>query len=429
MMENSQSTRTVEPARGLVGAARMPGDKSISHRYAMLGAIAAGPTEIRYFSPSADCGSTLACLASLGCDITWKDSDVTIGGKALQPSSFALDAGNSGSTMRMLAGILAAQSFRSVLVGDESLSRRPMQRIIDPLTLMGARIGSGPGGRPPLEIEGGPLHSIRYEMPVASAQIKSAVLLAGLFADGVTEVVEPAVTRDHTEIALEHFGAEIERHGRRTSVRGGAKLQGKPLQVPGDFSSSAFFIAAALGLPESNLVIQNVGLNPTRTALLDVLAPMGGRLKVLNIEQLNGELIGDLHVESGGLEGGEIAPESVPSLIDELPVLSVLGTRMERGLVFRGASELRVKESDRLSVVAENLRRMGADVEEWPDGLRVPGGQNLHGAQLDSYGDHRIAMAFAVAGLFAKGVTTIRNSTSVDISFPGFFETLAEHVI
>jgi len=432
MMNSPRSPRTINSARGLVGAVRMPGDKSISHRYAMLGAIAAGPTEVRYFSRSADCSSTLACLARLGCEISRNDADVTIGGKGpigLQAAGSALDAGNSGSTMRMLAGILAAEPFRSVLVGDESLSRRPMQRVIDPLSRMGARIVAGPGGRPPLEIEGGPLRAIRYELPVASAQVKSAVLLAGLFADGSTEVIEPAVTRDHTEIALEHFGAEIERHGRQISVRGGAKLQGKQLHVPGDFSSSAFFIAAAMGLPESNLVIQNVGLNPTRTALLDVLAPMGGRLKVLNIEQLNGELIGDLHVESGGLEGGEIASESVPGLIDELPVLSVLATRMERGLTFRGAGELRVKESDRLSVVAENLRRMGAEVEEWPDGLRIPGRQKLRGAEVDSCGDHRIAMAFAVAGLFAEGATTIRDSSAVDISFPGFFETLAEHVI
>ncbi|HEY6292825.1 MAG TPA: 3-phosphoshikimate 1-carboxyvinyltransferase [Terriglobia bacterium] len=430
-MEHSGSSKTVSSARGLEGAVRMPGDKSISHRYAMLGAIAEGPTEIHFFSPSADCRSTLACLARLGCEINWKDTDVTVGGKGpdgLQPSGLALDAGNSGSTMRMLAGILAAQHFRSVLVGDESLSRRPMQRVIDPLTRMGARIGSGQGGRPPLEIEGSPLRAIRYELPVASAQVKSAVLLAGLFAEGITEVVEPAVTRDHTEIALEQFGAEIERHGRTTSLRGGAKLQGKDLQVPGDFSSSAFFLAAALGLPESNLVIQNVGLNPTRTTLLDVLAPMGGRVKVLNIEQVNGELIGDLHVESGGLEGGEIAPESVPALIDELPVLSVLGTRMERGLTFHGAGELRVKESDRLSAVSRNLRRMGAEVEERPDGLRIPGRQKLRGAELDSYGDHRIAMAFAVAGLFAEGLTTIRDSSSVDISFPGFFEVLSEHV-
>jgi 3-phosphoshikimate 1-carboxyvinyltransferase len=416
----------------------MPGDKSISHRYALLTGLADGTSEIKSFSPSADCSSTLACLAGQGVQIerqvatqTEPAGVVTVHGRGmggLHAPSADLDAGNSGSTMRMLAGILAAQPFRSVLAGDASLSRRPMQRIIDPLTRMGARFRSAEGGRPPLEIEGGPLRAIHYELPVASAQVKSAVLLAGLFADGVTEVVEPATTRDHTEIALEQLGAEIERRGRSTSVRGGGRLRAEKLQVPGDFSSAAFFIAGALALSESNLVIQNVGLNPTRTALLDLLVPMGGRIKVLNLELLNGEMIGDLYIEGSELEGGEIPLESVPGLIDELPVLSVLGTRMQQGLAFHGAAELRVKESDRLRAVADNLRRMGAEVEEWPDGLRVPRQQALHGAEVDSFGDHRIAMAFAVAGLFADGPTTIRGSECVEISFPGFFEALAEHV-
>jgi 3-phosphoshikimate 1-carboxyvinyltransferase len=303
-----------------------------------------------------------------------------------------------------------------------------MQRVIDPLTRMGARFRSTEGGRPPLEIEGGALKAIRYESPVPSAQVKSAVLLAGLFADGVTEVIEPAATRDHTEIALEHLGAEVERRGRSTTVRGGAHLKALKLYVPGDFSSAAFFIAGALALADSNLVIQNVGLNPTRTTLLDVVVPMGGRIKVLNLEMVNGEMIGDLHVEGSSLEGGEIPGQSVPGLIDELPMLAVLGTRMQQGLSFHGAAELRVKESDRLRAVAENLRRMGAEVEEWPDGLRVPGQQALRGAEVDSFGDHRIAMAFAIGGLFAEGPTTIRGSDCVEISFPGFFEVLAAHV-
>jgi 3-phosphoshikimate 1-carboxyvinyltransferase len=293
---------------------------------------------------------------------------------------------------------------------------------------MGARFHSTEGGRPPLEIDGGALRAIRYELPVASAQVKSAVLLAGLFAEDVTEVVEPATTRDHTEIALEHLGAEIERHSRSTSIHGGARLKAQKLYVPGDFSSAAFFIAGALALAESNLVIQNVGLNPTRSALLDVLVPMGGRIKVLNLELVNGEMIGDLHIEGSTLEGGEVPREVVPGLIDELPMLAVLGTRMQQGLAFHGAAELRVKESDRLRAVAENLRRMGAEVEEWPDGLRVPGQQMLHGAEVDSFGDHRIAMAFAIAGLFADGPTTIGGSECVEISFPGFFESLAGHL-
>lgn len=426
----------VRPARGLTGTVRMPGDKSISHRYAMLGAIAEGSSEIRFFSPAADCASTLGCLELLGVPVERAVEGQTqdfvvriqgVGRAGLRPPPADLDAGNSGSTMRMLSGILAAQPFRSRFVGDASLSRRPMQRIIEPLSRMGARIGSAEGGRPPLEIEGAPLNAIRYELPVASAQVKSAVLLAGLYTEGVTEVVEPAPTRDHTEIALEHLGAEIERRGRSVSVRGPASLRAARLYVPGDFSSAAFFIAAALALPESNLVIQNVGLNPTRAVLLDVLVPMGAQIKVLNLDLVNGELIGDLHVESSALEGGELPAEFVPGLIDELPMLAVLGTRMSAGISFRGAAELRVKESDRLRAVAGNLRRMGAEVEEHPDGLRVPGGQKLRGAEVESYGDHRIAMAFAVAGLFAEGASGIKDAESVSVSFPGFFELLAAH--
>lgn len=420
-------TKKIKPAKKLEGTVQMPGDKSISHRYAMLGAIAEGPTEIHFFATSADCQSTLDCLKSLGVKIDRRDDVVTIQGAGLgglKPPTGALDAGNSGSTMRMLSGILAGQSFKSVMGGDASLSRRPMKRVIEPLTQMGARIKSAEGGLPPLEIEGGKLKPIRYELPVPSAQVKSAVLLAGLYAEGETEVIEPVPTRDHTEIALEQLGADIGRHGRTIAVRGGTKLEGKKFYVPGDISSAAFFMVAGLLLPESNLVIRNVGLNPTRTAILDVLAGMGGRVKVINVEMLNGELLGDLHIEPGKLRGGEIPPESVPGLIDELPVLSVLGTQTERGLTFHGAAELRIKESDRIAVVAENLRRMGAEVDEFPDGLRVAGNQKLRGAEIDTQGDHRIAMAFAVAGLAAEGTTLIRDSGCVDISFPEFFETM-----
>lgn len=422
-------TKKINRVQRLAGSVAVPGDKSISHRYAMLASIAEGPSEINYFSSSADCGSTLACLKKLGVKIERKNNTVHIGGcglRGLKPPSGTLDAGNSGSTMRMLAGILAGQSFRSVMVGDASLSRRPMKRVIDPLTQMGTRINSAAGGLPPLEIEGSAdsLRAIRYELPVPSAQVKSAVLFAGLFAKGDTEVVEPAATRDHTEIALEQMGAQIGRHDRTISVHGPTHLAGQKLFVPGDISSAAFFLVAGLLVPESNLVLQNIGLNPTRTAILDWLVSMGGRVKVLNVEMVNGELLGDLHVESSCLEGGEIPPESVPGLIDELPALCVLGTQTERGLSFRGAAELRVKESDRIGVVAENLRRMGAEVEEFPDGLRVAGRQLLRGAEIETRADHRIAMAFAVAGLVAHGTTVIRNSDCVDISFPGFFEVL-----
>ncbi len=424
----SSRTKKIKPAKSLTGTIQFPGDKSISHRYAMLGAIAEGRSEIHFFSTSADCQSTLSCLKQLGVKIERKDNVVTIEGPGLgglRPAPEPLDAGNSGSTMRMLAGILAGQPFRSVMVGDASLSRRPMKRVADPLSQMGARIKSQQGGLPPLEIEGGALQPIRYEMPVASAQVKSAVLLAGLFAVGETEVIEKVRTRDHTEIALEQMGADIGRHQRTIAVRGRAHLEGKKLYVPGDFSSAAFFIVAGLVTPHSNLMLHNVGLNPTRTGILDVLIPMGGRIKVVNLEMMNGELIGDLHVEASQLRGGEIPESAVPALIDELPVLAVLGTQTEQGLTFRGAAELRVKESDRLAAVADNLRRMGAEVEEFPDGLRVAGRQILRGAEIDPHDDHRIAMAFAVAGLVAQGNTAIKKCDCVDISFPGFFDELA----
>ena len=422
------NSKKVSPARKIEGAVQFPGDKSISHRYALLGAIAEGETEIHFYSTSADCQSTLDCLRALGVKIERKENVVKIAGvglEGLRAPAAPLDAGNSGSTMRMLAGILAGQPFRSVLVGDASLSRRPMKRVAAPLELMGARINTTEGGCPPLEIEGARLTPIRYEMPVASAQVKSAILLAGLYAEGETTVVERLPTRDHTEVALEQMGADIGRHERTIAVRGRARLLGKKLYVPGDLSSAAFFVVAGLLVPQSNLTLHNVGLNPTRTALLDLLVPMGGRLKVVNLEMLNGELLGDLHVGSSHPAGGEIPPELVPGLIDELPVLSVLGTQTEQGLSFRGAAELRVKESDRLAAVAENLRRMGAKVEEFPDGLRVAGRQKLRGAEIDSHGDHRIAMAFAVAALVAEGTTVIKDSSCVDISFPDFFETLA----
>jgi 3-phosphoshikimate 1-carboxyvinyltransferase len=421
--------KKINPAKRLEGTVQFPGDKSISHRYAMLAAIAEGPSEVHFFSSSADCQSTLNCLQKLGVKMERKANTVLIHGAGLEGLRQArgnLEAGNSGSTMRMLAGILAGQRFRSVMVGDASLSRRPMKRIVEPLSQMGARIRAADGGRPPLEIEGATLKPIRHELRVPSAQVKSAILLAGLYAEGETEVVEPVTTRDHTEIALEQMGAEIGRHQRTIAIRGRARLEGKKLYVPGDISSAAFFIVAGLLVPESNLVLQNVGLNPTRTAILDVLVSMGGRVKVMNLAMLNGELMGDLHVESSRLHGGEIPAEAVPTLIDELPVLAVLGTQTEQGLSFHGAAELRVKESDRIAAVAANLRRMGAEVEEFPDGMRVAGAQKLRGAEIDSFDDHRIAMAFAVAGLMAQGTTVIRNSACVEISFPDFFEKLAK---
>ncbi len=421
------SAKKIEPVKRLQGRVRFPGDKSISHRYALLAALAEGPSEIHFYSAAEDCQSTLNCLERLGVNCRRQGNTVSMEGVGLEgwrAPTRDLDAGNSGSTLRMLSGILAAQPFRSRLVGDASLSRRPMKRIAEPLIRMGAKVHLQPGGLPPVEIEGAKLSPIQYEMPVASAQVKTAVLLAGVFAEGATEVSEPAQTRDHTEIALEWMGATIGRHGRTIRLEGPARLRGQKLYVPGDISSAAFFIAAALMVPGSELVLENVGLNPTRTAMLQWVTDMGGRVKVVNLEMLQGELIGDVRVESSTLQGGEIPREMVPGLIDELPVLAVLGTQTESGLSFHGAEELRVKESDRLAAVAENLRRLGAEVEEFPDGLRVAGRQTLRGASINTYGDHRIAMAFAVAGLIAEGPTVLSESDSVKISFPQFFETL-----
>jgi 3-phosphoshikimate 1-carboxyvinyltransferase len=425
---SSATNKKIKPARRLVGSLRFPGDKSISHRYAMLAAIAEGRSEIHFFAESADCQSTLKCLEGLGVKIKRQGNLIEIEGagpEGLCPSSKPLDAGNSGSTIRMLAGILSGQAFRTVIGGDASLSRRPMKRVIEPLTQMGARIESSQGGLPPLAIEGGRLKPIHYELPVASAQVKTAVLFAGLFAEGMTEVVEPHRTRDHSEIALEQMGAQIGRHGYTIAIQGKARLKGRKLYVPGDISSAAFFMVAGLLVPGSDLTFHDLGLNPTRTAIIEFLQSIGGNVKLLKVDSLNGELIGNLQISAGVLRGGHISPEIIPGLIDELPVLAVLGTQTVEGLVFHGAQELRVKESDRIAAVAENLRKMGAEVEEFPDGLRIPGRQVLHGGEVLSYGDHRIAMAFAVAGLIAGGATTIKDSGCVQISFPKFFETLA----
>jgi 3-phosphoshikimate 1-carboxyvinyltransferase len=428
------SARKVQPAEGLVGTARLPGDKSISHRLAILGALAEGATALANYSPGRDCQSTLDCLRALGVRITGEDADggpkVTLEGRGLgglRAPGRELDAGNSGSTLRMLAGALAAHPFESVLTGDASLRRRPMRRVIEPLSQMGAELEAREGEFPPLRIRGASrLRPIAYVLPVASAQVKTAVLLAGLHAPGTTSVEEPTRTRDHTEIALEVFGASVTRDRRRVSVRGQRPLRSAEFVIPNDLSAAAFFLVAGLLLPKTNLVLPQVGLNPTRAALLDFLLPQGAQIKVLDVESQQGELRGNLHVRGGvRLKGGVIDGALTAQLIDELPVLAVLGTQSEDGLRLRDAAELRVKESDRLAAIAENLRRLGAQVEEYPDGLDLPGGQRLRGAAVSSFGDHRIAMALAVAGLVAEGETTIEDADCADISFPGFFEVLA----
>ena len=423
---NKAAIVVVQPARNLAGSLHLPGDKSISHRYAMLAAIAGGTSRLENFSTGADCASTLACLKTLGVRWDRHENTVLIHGRGpkLQPPRSLLDCGNSGSTMRMLSGILAGQEFTSELVGDESLSRRPMARITTPLTAMGAKIIAADGGRPPLRITRGHLKAIDYKMPVASAQVKSALLFAGLFADGETGVVEPVRTRDHGELALRAFGAQLEHRGNKARIAGGQKLNPIETTIPGDLSSAAFFLCAAALFRDSQLVIDGLLLNPTRARLLDVLISMGARISITQLEEQHGELRGTVQVKGNTLSGATIAGAETAALIDEIPVLAAIAPYTATGVEIRDARELRVKESDRIAAVAANLRAMRAQVEEHDDGLRIPGGQELHGAEIDSFGDHRIAMAFAVAALRAEGETRIRQADAAVISYPGFFAAL-----
>ena len=422
----------MRPARNVRGSVQLPGDKSISHRYAMLAGIAEGTSRLGNYSTGADCASTLGCMRSLGVEWERKDGNtIEVKGRGLElaaPGS-ALDCGNSGSTMRMLSGIVAGQKFSSEMVGDESLSRRPMERVIKPLTAMGARITSQ-AGKPPLHITGGGLKAIDYKLPVASAQVKSCLLFAGLFAEGETRIEEPMRTRDHSEVALRAFGVKLERRnsgqGSEARIRGGQRLRGMEASIPGDLSSAAFFLCAAALFPGSQLAIPNLLMNPTRARLLDILMQMGLRISVAQLEEIHGEMVGTLQVEGGTLKGITIAGADSAALIDEIPVLATIAPYTEKGIEVRDAKELRVKESDRIAAVATNLRLMGAQVEEREDGLRIPGGQTLHGAELDSFGDHRIAMAFAVAALRANGETMIRGAKSAAISYPAFFQALEE---
>jgi len=401
----------------------------------MLAALSGGTSELRNFAAARDCHSTLACIKALGAAVDLNGSTVTITGHGLhglKSSWRALDAENSGTTIRLLSGLLSGQSFTTKITGDASLQKRPMKRVIAPLRQMGADIRGRDDNFPPLEIRGGKLRAIHYEMPIASAQVKSAVLLAGLFAEGETSVTEPAPTRDHTELALQEFGAPVQKRGRTLTIQGLAAANGKsslrPVSfgVPGDLSSAVFFIAAASLLPDSNLYIGNVGLNPTRSAILDFFNQMGAAVSVVNVQSTHGELVGDLSIKGAQLKGGLISGELVPLLIDELPMLVALGPYTEQGIEIRDAAELRVKESDRIAALAENLKRMGGKVEERPDGLRVEGraAGNLHGAEIEPRGDHRIAMAFAVAALAASGETRILDAGCAAVSYPAFFEEL-----
>jgi len=421
----ANESMVIRPARNLLGSIGVPGDKSISHRYAMLAALAPGRSRFENYSPGADCNSTLGCVRALGCIVERDEKGAVVIdgiGPQLKAPTAALDCGNSGSTMRMLSGIVAAQPFGSELIGDESLSRRPMKRVMDPLRKMGTAIAAT-DDHAPLLITGARLKGIDYSVPVASAQVKTCVLFAGLLADGQTTVEEPIPTRDHGELALRSFGAEIIRSRNSVTIAGGQALRPLDAPIPGDSSSAAFFLCAAAIFPESNLVIDGVLLNPTRSALLDVLTGMGSRVSVLNIEELHGELVGTISLTPGPAKPFEISGALTALLVDELPVVAATAP-YGAGLAVRDAGELRVKESDRLSAVTRNLEAMGAQVEQTADGWRIPGGQKLHGTEVESYGDHRIAMAFAIAALRAEGDTAIHNSECVAISYPGFFADL-----
>jgi len=419
----------VAPASRIKGTIRLPGDKSISHRAALIAGIAEGLSQLQNFSTSRDCHSTLACLQQLGVGVNQSPNNITIEPPPqLRAPAEPLDCGNSGSTMRMLAGILAGQNFSSELTGDESLSSRPMKRIIEPLEKMGATIQSI-RDRPPLRIEGtSQLKPITYELPVASAQVKSCILFAGLNAKGQTTVIEPVVTRDHTERLFNGFGVSIENTGTTVMIDGPARFMGGQMIIPGDISSAAYFVAAAMLLPKSELTIEDVCLNPTRTEFVSLLNRWGGEIQTSITRTDRNEPSGTIKVMTTEVAHSSNGPlvidkDIVPSLIDELPLVAVVGSQLS-GVEIRGAAELRVKETDRITATASNLRAMGADVEEFDDGLFVNGPAKLRGAAIDSFGDHRIAMAFSIASLVADGASEISGASCVDISFPEFFDLL-----
>jgi len=419
-------TQVVLPAKSFRGSLMLPGDKSISHRYAMLAGMAEGTSRLTNFSTGADPHSSLSCMVSLGAKVETAGSVISVtglGGKFEQPNG-DLDCGNSGSTMRMLAGLVAGQEGTYRFVGDASLTMRPMERIRKPLELMGARIDLT-DGHAPMTVHGRPLTAIDFEAPIASAQVKTAVLFAGLQAKGVTSIAEKVRTRDHSEHALRAFGAELTRENDRLSIEGVQRLKAIDATVPGDMSSAAFFLCAALLFEDSNLVLDALGMNPTRATLLDVIAAMGGTIKILDVTEQHGEMAGTIQVNrSGKLKGIEIAGALAAQLIDELPVIAAIAPYTEGGVTIRDAKELRVKESDRIALVVKNLRAMGAEVTEHEDGMYIPGSQRLRGGVIDSGMDHRIAMAFAIAALRADGETTIHGAEAASISFPEFFTWL-----
>ncbi|QNI35362.1 3-phosphoshikimate 1-carboxyvinyltransferase [Edaphobacter albus] len=423
------TTQIVRPARSFQGSVTVPGDKSISHRYAMLAGIAEGTTRLSNFSTGADPHSTLGCMEALGAKVVKSETQIEVTGVAgaFQQPKAELDCGNSGSTMRMLAGLIAPHPHTFTLIGDHSLTMRPMERIRKPLSAMGARIDLV-DGHAPMTIHGGPLKAIDFETPIPSAQVKTAVLFAGLQAEGTTSLSEAVRTRDHSEHALKAFGATLTRSSEKLSISGGQKLKSIDATVPGDISSAAFFLCAALLFPDSNLVLDSLGMNPTRAALLDVITTLGGKIKVLMVEEHHGETIGTIQVNRSpeGLKGAKISGALSAQLIDELPVIAAIAPYTRDGVVIRDAKELRVKESDRIALVVKNLRAMGAELTEFEDGLAITGNQQLHGAEIDSGSDHRIAMAFSVAALRASSENIIHGAEAAAISFPEFFTLLNE---
>ena len=415
--------------KGLRGEVTIPGDKSISHRAVMFGALAKGTTEVQNFLQGADCLSTIECFRRLGIEIENTPEKILIHGKGLHglsaPSAI-LDAGNSGTTTRLISGILAAQPFETTLTGDASIQKRPMKRIMEPLSMMGADIVSiNRNDCAPLRINGKSLHGINYSSKVASAQVKSAILLAGLYADGETSVTEPVISRNHSEIMLNDFGADVHTTGNTATIKPQPDLTAQYVNVPGDISSAAYFIAAGLCVPNSEILIKNVGINPTRAGIIKVALEMGGNLTLLN-ENHDGEPTADILVKSSALHGITIEGDIIPTLIDELPIINIMAAAAEGTTIIKDASELKVKESNRIDVMVENLSAMGASITGTDDGMIIEGGKNLHGAVIDSYADHRIAMSFAIAALLADGETTIKGRDVVNISYPAFYEDLSK---
>ena len=422
----------IHPAPQLRGEIHVPGDKSISHRGIMFGAIAEGITELDGFLDGADCRSTIACFRRLGITIEQDGSHILIHGRGLhglsapnEPVAAPLDVGNSGTTMRLISGILAAQPFSSMLTGDASIRKRPMRRITEPLTAMGADIRSeADNGCAPLLIHGRPLHGITYHTPVASAQVKSCILLAGLYADDETCVIEPALSRNHSELMLDAFGAQIRTEDTKITIQPNPVLHGQHIQIPGDISSAAYFLAAGVVVPNSELLLKHVNTNATRAGILLILQAMGADLTLENEKTVSGETVADILVRSSALHGTVVEGEIIPTLIDELPVIAVLAACAVGTTIIRDAAELRVKESDRIALMTDNLSRMGCDITPTEDGMVIHGGRPLQGAHIHTAGDHRVAMSFAIAGLVADGVTTFDDAACVDVSYPGFFSEL-----